>query len=117
MKAWIGVDLDGTLAHSHNDGAIGSIGEPIHSMVERVIGWIKENIEVRIVTARVSSNLPPEERQAATDAIREWCWTHIGHYLVVTSEKDYGMLELWDDRAISIEHNTGKVLTARRQWN
>jgi hypothetical protein len=28
----------------------------------------------------------------------------------VSNVKDYGMYELWDDRAVTVEKNTGKVI-------
>lgn len=53
MSAWIGVDLDGTLAYY--DIAQGdAIGEPVPLMLARVKTWIAAGIEVRIVTARAS---------------------------------------------------------------
>ena len=35
---------------------------------------------------------------------------HIGQELEVTCTKDFGMIELWDDRAIRVEKNTGKII-------
>lgn len=106
MSGWIGVDLDGTLAHY--DGWRGElhIGEPVPAMVARVRGWLAEDIEVRIFTARVwqgaGRDIGPVRR-----AIQEWCLKHIGHALEVTCEKDYGMIALWDDRAVRVVPNTG----------
>jgi len=40
--------------------------------------------------------------------IQEWCKKHIGQVLEVTNVKDYGMIELWDDRAVQVEMNTGR---------
>ena len=33
---------------------------------------------------------------------------HLGAVLPITCVKDYGMEEIWDDRAIQMERNTGK---------
>jgi hypothetical protein len=33
-----------------------------------------------------------------------------GKTLKITNVKDRFMVELWDDRAVQVEHNTGKVV-------
>jgi hypothetical protein len=114
-RAWIGVDLDGTLAvHNHVspgrkpgdwDGI--SIGPPVPAMVARVKAWLAQGKNVRILTARASSLHPPEELAATTEAIHAWCAEHLGKVLPVTAEKDYYMVELWDDRAIGVQRDTG----------
>lgn len=106
MTPWIGVDLDGTLAY-YESGHFAKygpyhIGEPIPRMVERVKEWLAQGIEVRIVTARAYG----AELQTL-DAILAWCLKHIGARLAITCVKDYGMIELWDDRAVQVIPNTG----------
>jgi hypothetical protein len=105
MKGWIGIDLDGTLAEY--DGWKGSrhIGEPIPLMLKRVKKWLEEGKEVKIFTARVSTNNP--ERMQSISAIYDWCMKHFGRALDMTAEKDYGMIELWDDRCVQVIPNTG----------
>ena len=103
---WIGVDLDGTLAHHNGMGHTTSIGEPIPVMLERVKSWLNADIEVRIVTARAGINPQP----TALSDIEAWCLKHVGRVLPVTASKDYQMIELWDDRAIRVERNTGKIV-------
>lgn len=117
---WIGVDFDGTLAY-YNHGDFPALGAPIPRMVARVKAWLAAGIEVRIVTARVSfaqalrDNLDGLgdrmiEVAEQTRLIREWCELHIGQSLEATAEKDFGMMELWDDRAVSVDHNTGRAV-------
>lgn len=102
---WIGVDLDGTLARDDSGAHFDEshIGEPIPKMVERVKKWIDDGIEVRILTARAGS-------KSAVQYIEKWCQEHIGHILPVTNEKDYDMAQLWDDRAVQVERNTGEEI-------
>lgn len=109
---WIGVDLDGTLAEYHGFVSATHIGPPIPSMLNRVKAWLRDGTEVRIVTARaaVSGNPWPGEVAPAIVAIEEWCERHVGQRLVVTATKDYAMIELWDDRIVRVEQNTGRVL-------
>lgn len=108
MNGWIGVDLDGTLAH-YEGWADGAIGAPIPRMLARVECWLREGREVRIVTARVSSGGRDRSSVAADAAvIRRWCAEHLGRELPVTCEKDFGMVELWDDRAVQVVPNTGE---------
>lgn len=111
---WIGVDLDGTLAHY--DGWQGSlhIGEPIPLMLARVKRWLAEGKEVRIVTARVGPASIARDDEPVSEvvgAIIAWCEKHLGQALTVQCEKEYGMYELWDDRAVTVEKNTGRCLT------
>ncbi len=104
---WIGVDLDATLAVY--DGWKGElvIGEPIKVMVDRVLSWIEDDgLEVRIFTARVSG----EDSTTVRLAIKEWLKRAGLPNLKVTNVKDYQMLELWDDRCVQVEANTGKIL-------
>jgi hypothetical protein len=106
MDGWIGVDLDGTLAHYDDWQGIAVIGPPIAPMVARVKTWLAEGIEVRIFTARVSG--PAALAAAARPHIEKWCREHIGQVLPVTATKDFGMYQLWDDRAVQVECNTGR---------
>lgn len=100
-NGWIAVDLDGTLAHY--DGWIGPehIGNPIPLMADRVREWLRHNVEVRIFTARacIPEQVPP---------IEQWCLTHFGKILPVTNQKDFSMIELWDDRCVQMKPNTGE---------
>lgn len=105
-RGWIGVDLDGTLAEYHGWQGPTHIGAPIEPMVDRVKEWLAEGREVRIFTARVTRPVASE----VVFAIMRWCEEHIGRRLPVTNVKDYGMIELWDDRAITVEQNTGRAI-------
>ncbi len=121
MSGWIGVDLDGTLAQYAGWVDELHIGEPVPAMVDRVKGWLAEGREVRIFTARVAHagvvlfNNDGSERdpRAVTLAIEAWCKQHIGQGLPITCTKDFGMIELWDDRCVQIEPNTGRRMDGR----
>ena len=103
---WIGVDLDGTLAFYDHWGGETEIGEPIPLMVERVKKWLKDGIDVRILTARVHPDWPNLTQRRK--AVEDWCLKHLGKVLPLTYEKDYLMVELWDDRCVQVIPNTGK---------
>lgn len=120
MSGWIGVDFDGTLS-KYEGWADGQLGPPVPRMLERVKGWLAEGKEVRIFTARVGAcgdtnsdsglidgGAFAEEQRALIEA---WCEKHLGRKLRVTASKDFAMLELWDDRAIQVQFNTGEVLS------
>lgn len=102
MSGWIGVDLDGTLAHYVSDHTVGIIGKPIPKMVERVKAWLAEGKDVRIMTARANDG------NLTRRSIAAWCIYHLGKELPITATKDYGMIELWDDRAVQVIPNTGE---------
>jgi len=101
---WIGVDFDGTLAMYDYWRGIHHTGEPIPLMVERVKDWISSGIEVKVFTARLDDG----NREFAVRIIQEWCLKHIGQELPVTNVKTMSMIELWDDKAVRVEKNTGK---------
>lgn len=108
MAGWIGVDLDGTLAIYHSWSATGgwnggSIGFPIPRMVMRVQAWHHAGKEVRLFTARASHMTPADKFE-----MEQWMWHNLGFVLPITCEKDPGMLELWDDRAVQVIPNTGE---------
>ncbi|OGA00901.1 MAG: hypothetical protein A3H35_12690 [Betaproteobacteria bacterium RIFCSPLOWO2_02_FULL_62_17] len=112
MRQWIAVDLDGTLAKYNGCVDELRIGEPVEPMVARVREWLKRGIEVRIFTARVAEgawNIDATRRDVtrARREVEDWCERHIGVRLAVTNMKDYGMVELWDDRAVQVVPNTG----------
>ena len=116
---WIGVDLDGTLAEHKPVSPLYPIGPPIKPMVKRIQKWLAEGVEVRIVTARVTLEAECVGRTKTVRIkddydivkIRRWCRKHIGQALFVTCIKDFEMWELWDDRAVAVERNTGKQLS------
>lgn len=121
-KGWIGVDFDKTLSQ-YNGGELnkhgsGYCGPPIPAMVARVRAWLAEGQDVRIFTARVWYPRPEDvgnveyrtrkqQADSARIAIDNWCIEHLGQHLPITCEKDYNMVELWDDRAIQVHPNTG----------
>jgi hypothetical protein len=100
---WIGVDLDGTLAY-YEPGQYPDIGEPIKTMLDRVMKWLEAGKEVRICTARAAHG--PEDIKL----VKEWLeGIGLGH-LQITCMKDGEMEELWDDKAIQVRPNTGEPI-------
>ncbi len=111
---WIGVDLDGTLAHYDKWRGVDHIGEPVPQMLARVRVWLAEGKAVKIFTARVHGHGVPDLAGGTVDALTpivNWCKKHIGCELPITNVKDFGMVELWDDRAVQVIPNTGKPVT------
>lgn len=109
-REWIGVDLDGTLAHYEGWKGVNHIGAPLAPMVERVRRWLAAGKMVKIFTARIHGHGLPTAGGGVADVrtpIETWCKEHIGEVLEITNVKDFKMLELWDDRAIQVETNTG----------
>lgn len=135
-EGWIGVDLDGTMAHYEGWNG-GRIGLPVPEMIDRVKRLIDKGYEVRVFTARAyrwemlkvsqehgavqygwdnykPHNVLPERVQQAWDEdlkhVSEWVVKHVGMDLKITCIKDYRMIELYDDRARQVEPNTGRLL-------
>lgn len=100
---WIGFDWDNTLQTPHDQPT------PLVPFVK----WLLEhNVEVRIVTARVNSQESRQHIKAHTDHIDERCNKWFGRTLKVQAEKDYDMVLLFDDRAVSVERDTGRIFGA-----
>lgn len=109
--SWIGVDLDGTLAEYHGWDGTYQVGKPIPQMLARVKEWLEQGIEVRIFTARADMSNGREEHVCKNmEVISAWLEENGLPQLEITNEKGWEMIELWDDRAVCVEHNTGRVL-------
>lgn len=114
QQGWIGVDLDGTLAEYAGWQGVEHIGAPIPRMLKRVKEWVAEGRDVRIFTARAFMMLYPlgtperEESVRVIQHIHDWLAQHELPPLPVTCYKDFGMVELWDDRCVQVETNTGR---------
>jgi hypothetical protein len=113
---WIGVDLDGTLAHYEGWKGEDHIGDPVPAMVDRVKRWISEGNTVKIFTARVYglySDNPNVVDQGlkAQRLIRTWAARQgLPRSIEVTCLKDSGLIELWDDRAVQVVLNKGRLV-------
>lgn len=126
-QGWVGVDFDGTLAEYTSWVSGSHVGHPVKPMIERVQRWLQAGREVRIFTARIHPLdrcvWPDDKRELhgtfiensredtcweSIEAIRKFCKQHVGFYLPITNVKDFGMIELWDDRAVQVRPNTGE---------
>jgi hypothetical protein len=106
---WVGVDLDGTLAEYHgefDDNYL--VGDPIWPMVNKVKELIDSGMMVKIFTARMCH---VECRELIVKNIQEWCGKcGLPSDIEVTNVKDYGMVELWDDRCRQVVFNKGEFV-------
>lgn len=107
IAPWVGVDLDGTLAVYDEYVSHTHIGAPIPKMVDRVNEWLDNGVNVKIFTARAAEPDPKRKLEVLT-AIAQWSLDVFGVALPVTCIKDYGMVQLWDDRCVQIIPNTGE---------
>lgn len=106
FTGWIAVDLDGTLAMYEDWEGPEHIGAPVPAMLERVKLWRFLDIEVRIFTARASE-------QDYIVHIQNWLQKQGLEPLKVTNQVDFNMIQLWDDRCVHVETNTGMIAD---QW-
>jgi len=102
QESWIGVDLDGTLAHYDGWKGFEHIGDPIPATVDLINKLISEGTKVKIFTARA---IDP----GAIPTILDWIKVHNLPDMEVTNIKDLGMIALIDDRAIRININSGEL--------
>jgi len=101
---WFGVDLDGTLAVWDSRSTLDRIGPPVPAMVDYVRRMIANGIRVKIFTARAAD-------PAQIPKIQAWLVQNGLPDLEITNVKDYQMERLYDDRAVRVEANTGRILT------
>ena len=115
-NGWIGVDLDGTLAHYDQWQGIDHVGKPVERMCNRVRLWLANGETVKIMTARVSGH----EGDALIKVcmpIWNFCYREFDQILDVTCVKDMHMISLWDDRAVEIVANTGMTREEYTKYN
>lgn len=127
FEPWEGVDFDGTLATYKGYSPDGpNLGEPIWPMVDTVRRMLVAGKTVKIMTARVAPHKinfhipnggPVWDVEEHRRAIEDWCEKYLGQRLEVTHEKNFEMVRLWDDRAITIEKDVGAVLTPMSYLN
>lgn len=108
-SGWIGIDLDGTLAHYDGWKGTHHIGEPVPTMLRRVKAWIEMGETVKIFTARVCY-AKGDDLAAIATPIWEWCERHGLPKLDITCVKDFSMIALYDDRCYQVEMNTGRII-------
>jgi hypothetical protein len=101
----IAVDLDGTLAEYEDWHGSSVIGKPIPLMLDRVKKWLAEGKEVTIFTARANNG------PKAIKHIKAWLRLVGLPDLPITNIKEHDFDEFWDDRAVTVERNTGIKLT------
>lgn len=102
VRSWIGVDLDGTLAQYSGWRGLDHIGKPVPVMLARVRHWLEEGYTIKIFTARAG------EGESGVAPVKKWLAENGLPDLEVTNQKDFAMIELWDDRAVQVVANTGK---------
>lgn len=101
-RSWIGVDLDGTLARYSGWRGLEHVGKPVPVMLARVKHWLEEGYTVKIFTARAA------EGEKGIAPVKKWLADNGLPDLDVTNQKDFAMIELWDDRAVQVVANTGR---------
>ena len=112
-KAWIGFDLDGTLAKYDGWKGWQYIGDPVEKMVGKAKDYINRGLTVKILTARCSKvSLARSEItfDQMTAVIQDWTEKHIGMRLEVVTEKDCDMLHFFDDSCVQVEPSTGNII-------
>jgi len=98
---YVAFDLDGTLAEYH--GWSDEIGSPIKPMVDLLMQYVNRGVRVKIFTARANQS-------EQINIIKQWLSNNNLPDLEITCTKDYLMDHFYDDRAIRVEYNTGRIL-------
>ena len=102
-KEWIGYDFDKSLAYQKAHGFL-ELGRPIAASVMRIKRFIREGRQVKIFSARANNG------KKAIEEIQDWLEDVGLPRLEVTAKKDHWMEKFYDDRAVQLEPNTGRVI-------
>lgn len=117
--AWVGFDLDSTLALFEWDKWLKDethIGPPIPEMVEKLKAVWKSGVEPRIFTARVGAMYYKHPKQTMEDAVKQfnavkrWCKKNFNKTMKVTAVKDYSCLFVVDDASLQVIPDSGRLL-------
>lgn len=108
-EEWAGFDLDGTLAEYDGWKGIEHIGKPVERMVLIAKLLHKLGKKIKILTARAAPR-DGDDGSKAKKYVEKWCEKNLGFVPEITHDKDASMAVLFDDRAVAVEQNTGKVL-------
>lgn len=107
-SAWIGVDLDGTLARYDKWRGADHVGEPIWGIVQKIKEKLKSGRRIKIFTARVCD---PTRNHLVIPPIRNFLGLcGLPRDLEITNVKDFNCIEFWDDRAKQVVPNEGLFL-------
>jgi hypothetical protein len=112
----IAVDFDGTLAKLFEPYDPRKAGPPLNpddpkSIFNLTRGFIKNGKKVIILTARMNSQVhTPAQLEYTRKLISAWTKKYLGKRLPCTAEKHYMMTMIYDDRAISINPKTGRIV-------
>lgn len=102
-EPWIGFDLDGTLAHYEKGGSMDSVGKPISEVVNILLIYHRAGFKCKIFTARAAD-------KENIQIVKDWLVENNLPNLEITNIKDPGMQMLFDDRAVQVVRNKGKIL-------
>lgn len=112
---WIGFDFDGTLAE-HCGGQLQRDPRPIGPMVDVLKRHLAAGHECRILTARVSNSAtwPTDPESVVQDEwhrnfVQDWLEARGLPRLKVQCHKDFTMAWLYDDRAVQVVTNEGRI--------
>jgi hypothetical protein len=103
VEEWIGIDLDGTLAHYDIWRGIEHIGEPIKPMIKFVKDLVSQGKKIKIFTARTTN-------KDTIPYIHKWLKANDLPEFEVTNKKDFGMIMLYDDRCVQVVTNSGEII-------
>lgn len=117
---WVGFDLDSTLSVTKGYKGWDHIGDPVKPMIEKVKYYLSQGVIVKVFTARVgeaSLKINGITFKDIEKVIQDWTEKHIGVRLPVTSEKDCFMIKFYDDAAVQVIPNEGKIVGDEKTEN
>ncbi len=68
----------------------------------------------RMIRSRTCGQCAAATAPTPRQVVETWVLLHIGLPLKITNVKDQHMVELWDDRCVQVEKNTGRLLGTSR---
>jgi hypothetical protein len=107
-------DFHKTLAHYDHENQHAEDFDnmpPITRMVNRVKAWRAKGEKVTVFSAAANPENDWDGR--IKRGIGDWTETHIGERLPVTAIKSSDFTDMWDDKGVAVEANTGKRLSKK----
>src|SRR5947209_16992513 len=115
-RKWVGIDFDGTTVWKNphfTSEDFGKTGNPLPAMIALARDLLREGLDVRIFTARVTPTLDPQRQREAAEStlvVQDFCIHHFGRALPITNAKDDDCAAILDDIAFHVTRNTGLVV-------
>jgi len=116
-KQYIYVDFDDTLCRGPFKSII-QCGEPVEGMCAKIKKVLEHGkYGIKVFSARFDSTKSKTETNMAVKVVQAWLYKQFGlqaSQIQCTANKGMDCVEIWDNRAVGVEDETGRLLNDSR---